>query len=196
MTTGLGARQQGQFIGADSSDVLNNLFGGMVGGNNAAGMYNARGPNAGRAGTNAFNAAGGRNNAAGGRNNAAAGRGNMTNRTLPRRLVVAFEYRSPQPVQITSTMTRRLAGGSRIASLAPIEVGVSERTAILRGTVATVHDRDLAEQLALLEPGISDVRNEIQVAESVTLPPAQQETSPPDQRQTGSAENLPSQGSR
>ena len=37
---------------------------------------------------------------------------------------------------------------------------------VLRGTAATAHDRALAEQLARLEPGVSEVVNEIQLSES------------------------------
>lgn len=53
------------------------------------------------------------------------------------------------------TLQVRLATGTRVV--------IDARTAILRGTVSTNHARRLAEQLVLLEPGISRVQNEIVV---------------------------------
>ncbi|GIW92162.1 MAG: hypothetical protein KatS3mg110_0203 [Pirellulaceae bacterium] len=44
-----------------------------------------------------------------------------------------------------------------------VEVTVEGRAVVLRGTVATEHERDLLARLALLEPGIDEVRNELQV---------------------------------
>ncbi len=62
--------------------------------------------------------------------------------------------------QLSQMLTKTLqANGMRVV--------ISERTATLRGNLATHHQRRLAEQLALLEPGISRVRNEI----VVTAPP-------------------------
>jgi osmotically-inducible protein OsmY len=45
--------------------------------------------------------------------------------------------------------------------LRPIEVTLQGRTAVLRGGVATPHNRDLAARLALLEPGVDQVQNEL-----------------------------------
>ena len=46
------------------------------------------------------------------------------------------------------------------------------RTAILRGEVATEHGREVAELMARLEGGVNEVRNEIVVAGSGTMPAA------------------------
>jgi osmotically-inducible protein OsmY len=46
----------------------------------------------------------------------------------------------------------------------PIQVSFVDGTAVLRGVVATPHDRELAEQWMLLEPGVRAVRNELTVA--------------------------------
>lgn len=48
----------------------------------------------------------------------------------------------------------------------PIQVIMDNDTAILRGRVATVADRELAENLARLEPGVWQVRNELIVGSS------------------------------
>ena len=53
----------------------------------------------------------------------------------------------------------------------PIQIEVEKGTAILRGAVASAHDRAIAERLALLEGGIWKVQNELTVA-GVQTPPA------------------------
>ncbi len=55
-----------------------------------------------------------------------------------------------------------------------VTLSMEGRTAVLTGIVESSHARDVAERLALLEPGISEVRNEL------TLRPAEPtpETSP------------------
>jgi osmotically-inducible protein OsmY len=59
----------------------------------------------------------------------------------------------------------------------------NSQVAVLRGTVATVELRQIAEQLALLEPGVSSVRNEIQVR------PTASSDSPPDMIATPPSQN-------
>ena len=49
-----------------------------------------------------------------------------------------------------------------------IHVKMEERTAVLTGSVVSDRDRRLVEGLALLEPGISAVRNELEVAAAAT----------------------------
>lgn len=56
-----------------------------------------------------------------------------------------------------------IAGTDRIQKSSPITVTVRNQTAILRGSVATEHDRRLAEAVVRLEPGIAQVRNELTV---------------------------------
>jgi len=51
-----------------------------------------------------------------------------------------------------------------IKKITPVTVTMQGDTAVLRGRVATEHDRALAERIALLEPGIWYVRNELGVA--------------------------------
>jgi hypothetical protein len=52
-----------------------------------------------------------------------------------------------------------------LAAVVPngISVAVEGSTAVLRGSVPSVQDRKLAEQMALLEPGVRSVRNELVV---------------------------------
>ena len=52
---------------------------------------------------------------------------------------------------------------SWIQNRSPLEVSIDQGTATLRGVVATEHDRVLAERLALLEGGIRQVENLLEI---------------------------------
>jgi osmotically-inducible protein OsmY len=85
----------------------------------------------------------------------------------------AFDYAAPSVPALTVNLQRQLGPTSQLASLGPIRVEIQGRTVTLSGTVASEHTRALAERLALLEPGISEVRNDLAVtAAPGTLPPA------------------------
>jgi hypothetical protein len=77
----------------------------------------------------------------------------------------------PQPIQpqrfgpIVSTRLTKIPG---LTKLGPIEASLENTTVVLRGTVATEADRQLAEGLARLEPEAMAVRNELVVGSSGT----------------------------
>lgn len=134
-------RQGGRnFVGSDTGD-LNNFLSGLAG------------QQAGRSGLGA-----GRNGQSQGDN-----AGQESRQRLPVRVVVAFDYSAVAPTQLSTTLGRRLTRSKMLRSLSPVRVEVTGRTAILRGVVATEHDREVAEQVALLEVGISEVQNELKV---------------------------------
>ena len=62
-----------------------------------------------------------------------------------------------------ATLTSLLDRSKQIQKRSPLSVTVKDYTAILRGRVATEHDRSLAAALLLLEPGIWHVQNELVV---------------------------------
>lgn len=72
----------------------------------------------------------------------------------------------------TDVINRVLVRESYASS--PITVQLTGRVAVLRGTVQSEHGRDIAARLALLEPGISDVQNEL----IVSPPEPKPETAP------------------
>jgi osmotically-inducible protein OsmY len=76
---------------------------------------------------------------------------------------VKIDVKLPTDAALSSAATQGLAKSMRLPAGAPVEVAVQGGTAVLRGVVATPHDRDLAEQLVLLEPGIARVTNELRV---------------------------------
>jgi BON domain len=73
-----------------------------------------------------------------------------------------------QPLVISPTriapFARRLEKMESISKVGPIEATLEGRTAVLRGMVASEADRQLAEGLAMLEPEVQGVRNELVVA--------------------------------
>jgi hypothetical protein len=174
------------FVGGDSAQIQSFL--GTLGMN----PNGARGNNGLGAG-NLMNlgALGNRNGNQNQQNRGQQNRGNQNNnggnsrnnRALRTVLSVGFDHPTLPTTQISSALSSRfvnLERMKRFQSLAPVEVTMEGQTAILRGVVATDHDRVLAEQLALLEPGVAAVQNDLSVAQA-------------QQSETQSSEMLPSQ---
>lgn len=98
------------------------------------------------------------------------------------RIALRLGFR-PAPVSPTSmvAMQTRLEKLPGIRFIGQSQVAMEGRTAVLKGTVASEEDRELAEALAMMEPDVLDVRNELVVdstattdstARSEELPPA------------------------
>jgi len=94
-------------------------------------------------------------------------------------LRLGFQPQPVNPTNVTIVFPRRLTKIAGLQRLGGIEASLEGRTAVLRGTVASEADRQLAEGLARLEPEVMAVRNELVVgnpANSGTtveaLPPA------------------------
>lgn len=88
---------------------------------------------------------------------------------------IPLKSRASSPTSLGRQFETRLKKLPGLEKRNSIRVAMAGRTAILSGSVASEHDRKLAEGLALLEPGISAVQNDLVVAESATtgqeLPP-------------------------
>jgi len=82
----------------------------------------------------------------------------------PPRLAVDFSFVRPTIPRLNSNLQHQLIASleSRFRA-SRIEVSVEDRTATLRGEVASTRDRTLARLLALFEPGIDVVQNELTV---------------------------------
>lgn len=79
-------------------------------------------------------------------------------------LVPAFDYPSPTAgPKFSAELGGRLTSLLKDRATAPIQASVEGRTVVLKGAVATEHDRVLAEKLALLEPGVGSVENDLVV---------------------------------
>ena len=102
----------------------------------------------------------GRNNS--GQNQQQSGQGNKVIRT---RTKLGFTQPAPPSTVIIASygkVIRRVLDRGDYGGGA-VNVGMGGRIAVLTGTVESSHARDIAERLALLEPGISEVRNELTV---------------------------------
>jgi len=94
------------------------------------------------------------------------------------RLKVDFDFTPPTPDDLNSELARRLESSLTPGRNGRIEVSVEGATAILRGEVASEHDRRLARLLLLLEPGISNVRNDLIVNPAEPTPEGSRPTEP------------------
>ena len=79
---------------------------------------------------------------------------------------IDFSTPSAAPTAVSIKISDQLNRSRSLASAGGVNVQIEGKTAVLRGTVASDHDRALAQQLAMLEPGVSQVKNELQVAGS------------------------------
>ena len=75
---------------------------------------------------------------------------------------VGVLVRSELPARLTTIMAREGIAGAK--------AGLEGRTVILRGVAASDHDRALMEQLARLEPGVTQVRNFLTVVPASAAP--------------------------
>ena len=137
-------RRAGQFVGADSAEVAQNLRNFSVLGGRATRQAGI-----------------GRSSSAPRQPTAAGGGPSLR---FQARLEAAFEHPQPNVQATTQRIVDRLGGARGIKSVGPVQVVVQGDTAVLRGQVASAHDRLLAEQLARFEPGVWQIKNELTVA--------------------------------
>jgi len=87
------------------------------------------------------------------------------------RLAVGFGQPGPAPSEVSRNLARQLAislTGHLASAFAVdptrrIEVSLADGKATLRGSVSSEHEKMMAGLLALFEPGISEVENQLQV---------------------------------
>jgi len=163
-------RRAGDFVGANSQQLTGRGFVGMDQATGATGTGQGM-QGFGNGGMPGF---GGRNfstsqnqlgNAQG--NPYGNGGGRVSIRTA---LTMSFESPPDNSRQFSSSLTKRLADLPAIHWRTPSQVEIQGRTAILRGVVATEHDRDLAERVVRLEAAVDQVQNQLVVASNSTKP--------------------------
>ena len=151
-----GGRQPGQFVGSDTGDMSQTIFGNAAGGGNAggpdlSGLANLANRNANRGRTG-------------------GGQSGQNRVSYSTGLKVGFEYRLPTAPALSSRIEERLAKMSLGEDYGPLEVTLEGRTATIRGVVATRRERDLVGHLVRMEPGISTVENEVTLPSPSDLP--------------------------
>jgi len=136
--------RQGQFVGRDLADTTNFIgqdSGGLRTGFQDLGLLRAAAQNFNPNGTVAAQRA-----------------------PIPVAYRVAFEHRTPSiDAQILPAVNKRLIKRFPPTAQRSVSVVHGEDVLILTGTVSTEHDRDLAQQLVALEPGVGQIRNELRV---------------------------------
>ncbi len=88
-------------------------------------------------------------------------------------VAIGFQPQLATPVQLQSDVQQMLAGSLSLAPQRDIRVAMNGPVVVLRGSVASDQDRQLAEGMVRLTPGISDVRNEL-VVRNAAAPVARQ----------------------
>jgi hypothetical protein len=98
-------------------------------------------------------------------------------------LRLGFQPQAVQPRTFGPIVSARLTKIPGLSRMGPITASLENQTVVLRGTVASEADRQLAEGLARLEPEVLLVRNELVVVGSATtaevLPPGSSGSSQP-----------------
>lgn len=161
------ARQPGQFVGADSSDVRN-ILGFVTNPNQAVQAW--------RQGLTSLRSAFGQQPSQPTQPTGFGGRG--TGRTgqlaqVPAILEAGFQYEPPAPTTVATTLQTRLEKAGLPGVGGEVQVLLEGDTVVLRGSVPSGYQRLLAENLARLEPGVRQVRNELVVVENGPAPSAQ-----------------------
>jgi hypothetical protein len=87
------------------------------------------------------------------------------------RITLGFSHPRPAGTKVSATFARRLSRIPQLPSARSVAVTMEDRTAVLVGQVDSEHEKTIVETLAMMEPGISAVRNELTVkATSESLP--------------------------
>jgi hypothetical protein len=161
-------QQPGQFVGSDSGEARN-----FIGAMSAiAGMRN------GGFGNQQFGNNRNRNNQ---QNQGRNGRNNRAER-VPFKMSYAADF-GPRAAAITpaaaAKLGEQLSRSKRLTAAGPIRVELQGQTVILRGVVGSNHERDLAYQMAMLEPGVVAIQNDLQVRPPAADLPAPPLSAPP-----------------
>lgn len=173
-TVGGQARQAGDFVGANAQQAGRNFVGATQAGSTgtgqglgaAQGMAGAVGAGAVRPGLLPGGAGQRRPGQAGTGFGAGmmGAQGASTAPPIRARLSLGFDSPKVDSQKISSSLAQRLVEAPALRWHTPAQVEIQGRTAILRGVVATQHDRDLAERVVRLEATVEQVQNLLVVA--------------------------------
>lgn len=87
----------------------------------------------------------------------------QTQGSVPVRIVIGFETTPTGSSIVASRLQARYGDLPGLRDGLKATVVMEGRVAVLQGTAVSERERDLAERLAMLEPGIDAVRNEVRV---------------------------------
>jgi hypothetical protein len=156
------ARRAGDFVGVNAQQQAGRGFVGAV---QATGAPGAGQSNYG-AGISPITSVGSRQGRTGQGSGMYGAQGRSNASLIRTELSVGFDAPAANSQKLSSTLTQQLAGLPALHWRTPGQVEIQGRMAILRGVVATEHDRDLAERVVRLAPGVEQVQNQLVVASS------------------------------
>ena len=161
------ARGAGNFVGADANDNRNFL--GFTDANSRTGLNRQ---NSLRRSTSTSNV----NRAQ--RNSYGTGRSGRSTETVRPTIEVGFEHTSRPADTFVPKLTTRLTKSPNLRFLKPVQMTVENGKVVLQGAVRSEHERALAEQFVLQEPGVHEVENRLTVAESTSTSSAPESGNP------------------
>ena len=139
----------GGFIGANNTDFI-----GATGTTGAAnrGAANTR-MTATRANTNTANRMGGQG----------GGTAINTQRQVQPVYMLGFAAPVPNYGLVSSALSQRMDYTVKTGRLATMQFELAEGIVVVRGDVASEHDKKVAENMILLQPGVSEIQSDIQI---------------------------------
>jgi osmotically-inducible protein OsmY len=148
--------------GAQNGAMQNGINGQRGAGQFGAGQMGAAGGQYGGAG--AYR----QNNRNTNRQQAANAQGVRSRTEIPIATTYSIGFNTPiaAPTALSTKISDQLNRWHSIASAGGVNVQIVGKTVVLQGKVPSDHDRDMAAKLAMLEPGVSQVKNELQVTGS------------------------------
>jgi hypothetical protein len=87
------------------------------------------------------------------------------------RIDIGFTVTGPAPSVTQTNIVGPFHSPALTSRFGTVNVSVQGGTVILRGTVNSEEDRQLAAQMTMLEPSVSSVQNDLRVAAPSANPP-------------------------
>jgi hypothetical protein len=148
----------GRSYGSATSAGGGGSMGGMTGGGGGGGVSR---PTSSSTGGGGAAAGGGRNR--GGRTGANTPTTNAQDVWFEPRMEIGFEVPEQKNSSVAKTVATSMGADKPGTRFGGVHVTMAGSVAILRGTVSSINDRQLAEQVALLDPSVTSVHNELTV---------------------------------
>lgn len=172
LSGGFGSLGFGSANGFGSSTGASSQYGGRTYGSvtGAGGASTTGTPNGSRTSTTNSSSTAGRGGSGASSSTARRGGRNSTASTTKEqpvwfepRIEVGFDVPPASTTAVASNVAAALGVNKAGSRFGGVRVSILGQTAILRGTVASLNDRILAEQIVLLEPAITNVRNDLTI---------------------------------
>jgi hypothetical protein len=158
-------RDAGAFVGGSTTNVIGSQAATGGGGVGTAGLLGALGSVGNRNNNSLFNQFNQQGNTQG-----------TAEPQIRFRITLGFSHPRPTGTKVSATFARRLSRIPQLPSARSVAVTMEDRTAVLAGQVDSERAKRLIEKLAMMEPGVSAVRNELMVKATEELLPLPEAT--------------------